>query len=273
VLILSPVICGQQSNEEACLVAGVNGEGFKEEDDIGAECELNAAEYKGAVFRSDKLTGQPEMDCNMDSNESRPECDTTSDKSGPEYDMGSVKYGLECDMGSDEYGLDCDTGSDKFKIAAGPDQNATSNPNMSTKGHTTAEDEGFEASQHVMSPKYRGSEEVKNHDTKSDESTHEAKVYSDMMSDDSRTLAEPNETTKTSETDNNLAAIEESTNYVATTPKAPGTVVTKDERKGQSLGSTRMGGTSPPNSSPAMHNKKRPASGTFAPGPIAKKPE
>ena len=141
VLILSLVICGKQSNEEACLVAGVNGEDFEEEDDIGAECELNTAEYKGAVVRSDELTGQPEIDCNMDSNKSMPEYDTTSDEFGLDCDMGSVKYGLECDMGSEEYGLDCDTGSDKFEIAAGPDQNATSNPNMSTEGHTTAEDE------------------------------------------------------------------------------------------------------------------------------------
>jgi len=278
--MLSLVICGKQSNEEACLVAGVNGEDFKEEDDIGAECELNAAKYKGAMFRSDELTGQPEMDCNMHSNEAIPEYDTTSDESGPDYDIGSVKCGLEYDMGSDEYGLDCDTGSNKFETAAGPDQNATSNPNMSTEEHITAEDqEGFGASRRVISPKIRGGEEVKNHDTKSDEPTHEAKV-SDMRSDDSRTLAEPNKTTKTSENDNKPAATGESTNYVATTPKAPDTVVIKDEGKGQGLGSTRMGGTSPPivdsassNSSPSMRKKKRPTSGTFAPGPIAKKPK
>ena len=277
-LISSLVICGKQSNEEARLVAGVNGEDFEEEDDIDAECELNTAEYKGAVVRSDELTGRAEIDCNMGSNESMPEYDTTSDESGPDCDIGSVKYGLECDMGSNEYGLDCDTGSDKFEIAAGLDQNATLNPNMSTEGHTTAEDEeGFEVSRRVISPKIRGSGEVKNHDTKSDESTHEAKVYSDMRSDDSRT---PNETTKTSETGNKPAAIEESTNYVATTPKAPGTVVTKGEGKSQSLGSTRMDGTSPPiadlvspSSSPDMRKKKRPTSGTFALGPIAKKPK
>ena len=274
VLILSLVICSKQSDEEACLVAGVNGEDFEEEDDIGAE-------YKGAVFGSDELTGQPEIDCNMGSNESMSEYDTTSDKSGLDFDMGSVKYGLEYDMGFDEYGLDCDTASDKFKKAAGPDQNAILNPNMSTEGHTTAKDEeGFEVSRRVMSPKIRGSGEVENHDTKSDESTHEAKVYSDIRSDNSHTLAEPNETTKTIEIDNKPAAIEESTNYIATTPKAPGTVVTKGEGKGQSLGSTRMGGSSPPivilespNSSPVMHKKKRPTLGTFAPGPIAKKPK
>jgi hypothetical protein len=56
VLILSLVICGKQSNKEACLVAGVNGEDFKEEDDISAECELNTAKYKGAVVRPNKLT-------------------------------------------------------------------------------------------------------------------------------------------------------------------------------------------------------------------------
>jgi len=38
-------------------VAGVNGEDFKEEDDISAEYKLNAAKYKGAIFRLDKLTG------------------------------------------------------------------------------------------------------------------------------------------------------------------------------------------------------------------------
>ena len=54
--MLSLVICGKQSNKEACLVAGVNGEDFKEEDDIGAKYELNAAKYKGAIFRLDKLT-------------------------------------------------------------------------------------------------------------------------------------------------------------------------------------------------------------------------
>ena len=55
-LILSPVIYGKQSNKEAYLVAGVNGEDFKEEDNIGTKCKLNTAEYKGAVVRSDKLT-------------------------------------------------------------------------------------------------------------------------------------------------------------------------------------------------------------------------
>ena len=109
---------GKQSNEEARLVAGVNGEDFEEEDDIDAECELNTAEYKGAVVRSDKLTSQAEIDCNMGSNKSMPEYDTTSDESGPDYNIGSVKYRLECDMGSNEYGLDYNTGSDKFEIVA-----------------------------------------------------------------------------------------------------------------------------------------------------------
>lgn len=273
-------------------MAGVNSKDFKEEDSISAKCKLNTAEYKGAVSRTDKLTGQPEMDCNMGSNEFKPECDTTSDKSGPECDMGSDKSGPECDIGSgesrpecnigsDEHRLECGTGFDKFEITVGPDQNATSNLNMSTEGHTIAQgEEGFEMSRHIISPKYRGSEEVENHNTKSDESTHEAKVYSNIKSDDSRILAEPNETTKTSETDNKLAAMEESTNYIATTPKVPGTVVAKGERKGQNLRSTRMGGTSPPiadlvlpNSSPVICKKKRPASGTFALGPIIKKPK
>ncbi len=254
-------------------MAGDNDGDFEGEDDIGAECELNAAKYKGAVFRSGELAGQPEMDCNMGSNKSTLECDTTSDESGPECDMGSTKYGLECDMSSNKYGLDCNTGSDKFKIVAGPDQNTTSNPNMSTEGHTTAEDESFEVPWRVISPKCRGSEDVKDHDTKSDESKNEVKVYSDVRSDDSRTLAEPNET-KPSETDNKPAAMEEVTNHVATTPKAPGTVVTKGKRKCHSLGST-----SPPivdlvstNSSPVMHKKKCPALGIFATGSIAKKP-
>ena len=50
VLILSLVIYSKQSNKEACLVAGVNGKDFKEKDNIGAE-------YKGAVFGLNKLTG------------------------------------------------------------------------------------------------------------------------------------------------------------------------------------------------------------------------
>ena len=99
-------------------MAGVNGEDFEEEDDIDAECELNTAEYKGAVVRLDELTSWAEIDCNMGSNESMPEYNTTSDESGLDCDIGSVKYGLECDMGSNEYGLDCDIGSDKFEIAA-----------------------------------------------------------------------------------------------------------------------------------------------------------
>jgi hypothetical protein len=38
-------------------VARVNGEDFKEEDDIGAKCKLNTAKYKGAIVRPNKLTG------------------------------------------------------------------------------------------------------------------------------------------------------------------------------------------------------------------------
>ena len=100
---------------------------------------------------------------------------------------------------------------------------------MSTEGYIIAEDEeGFKVSRRVISLKIRGSGEVKNYDTKSDELTYEAKVYSDMRSDDSYTL---NKTTKTSETGNKPAAIEESINYVATTLKAPGIVVIKGEGK------------------------------------------
>ena len=136
-------------------------------------------------------------------------------------------------MSSDKCGLDCNKGSNKFETVAGPDQNVTLNPNMSIKGHTTAEDkEGFKVSQHIMSPKYCGSKEVENHNTKLDESTHEAKVYSNMRSNNSCTPVEPNKTTKPSETNNKPAAMKEDTNYIATTLKTPGTVVTKDKRKG-----------------------------------------
>jgi len=37
-------------------VARINGEDFKEEDDISAKCELNTAKYKGAIVRPNKLT-------------------------------------------------------------------------------------------------------------------------------------------------------------------------------------------------------------------------
>jgi hypothetical protein len=37
-------------------VAGINGEDFKEEDDISAEYKLNTAKYKGAIVRPNKLT-------------------------------------------------------------------------------------------------------------------------------------------------------------------------------------------------------------------------
>jgi hypothetical protein len=56
VLILSLVIYSKQSNKEARLVAGVNSEDFKEENDISAKYKPNTAEYKGAVVRLDKLT-------------------------------------------------------------------------------------------------------------------------------------------------------------------------------------------------------------------------
>ena len=117
-LISSLVICGKQSNEEARLVAGVNGEDFEEEDDINAEYKLNTAEYKGAIVRLDKLTGRAEIDCNIGSNKSMLEYNTTSDESGPDCNISSVKYGLECNMGSNEYRLDYDIGSNKFEIVA-----------------------------------------------------------------------------------------------------------------------------------------------------------
>ena len=56
VLILSLVIYGKQSNKEACLVARINSEVFKEEDDISAKYKLNTVKYKGAIVRLDKLT-------------------------------------------------------------------------------------------------------------------------------------------------------------------------------------------------------------------------
>jgi len=56
VLILSPVIYGKQSNKEACLVARVNGEDFKEEDNISVKYKLNTTKYKGAIVRPNKLT-------------------------------------------------------------------------------------------------------------------------------------------------------------------------------------------------------------------------
>ena len=102
-------------------MAGVNGEDFKEEDNISAKYKLNAAKYKGAIFRSDKLTSQPKIDCNMHSNKAIPEYDTTSNKSGLDYNISSVKCGLEYNIGSDEYRLDYNTGSNKFEIVAGLD--------------------------------------------------------------------------------------------------------------------------------------------------------
>ena len=67
--------------------------------------------------------------------------------------------------------------------------------------------------------------------------------------------------------------MEEDTNYIVITPKTLGTVVIKDKKKSQSFGST-----SPLiidlvflNSLPIIHKKKRPVSGTFVLGLIAKK--
>jgi len=37
-------------------VARVNGEDFKEQDDISTKYKLNTAEYKGAIVRPNKLT-------------------------------------------------------------------------------------------------------------------------------------------------------------------------------------------------------------------------
>ena len=116
--MLSLVIYGKQSNKEACLVARVNGEDFKEKDDISAEYKLNAAKYKGAMFRLDKLTSQPEMDCNIYSNKVILEYNTTSDESGLDYNISFVKYKLEYNIGSDKYRLNYNIGSNKFKTAA-----------------------------------------------------------------------------------------------------------------------------------------------------------
>ena len=83
-------------------------------------------------------------------------------------------------------------------------------------------------SRRVISLKICGSGEVKNHNTKLDESIYEAKVYSDIRSDNSCIL---NKTIKISETGNKPAAIEESINYIATILKAPGIVVIKGKGK------------------------------------------
>jgi len=103
---------------------------------------------------------------------------------------------------------------------------------MSTKGHITAKDkEGFKVSRRVISPEIRSSREVKNYNTKLNELIYKAKVYSDIRLDNSYILAKLNKTIKISETDNKLAAIEESINYIITTLKAPGIVAIKAKGK------------------------------------------
>ena len=83
----------------------------------------------------------------------------------------------------------------------------------------------------VISPEIYSSGEVKNYNTKSNESIYKAKVYSNIRLDNSYTLAKPNKTIKTSETDNKLVVMEESINYIATTLKAPSTVTIKAKGK------------------------------------------
>jgi hypothetical protein len=86
-------------------------------------------------------------------------------------------------------------------------------------------------SRRVISPEIRGSGEVKNYNTKSNELIYKAKVYSNIRLDNSYTLAELNKTIKTSETNNKLVAMEESINYIATTLKAPSIVAIKAKGK------------------------------------------
>ena len=91
---------------------------FKGEDDISTKYKLNAAKYKGAIFRLDKLARQPKIDCNIGSNESTLECNIISNKSRLEYNISYAKYRLECNISSNKYRLDYNTGSNKFKILA-----------------------------------------------------------------------------------------------------------------------------------------------------------
>jgi hypothetical protein len=60
---------------------------------------------------------------------------------------------------------------------------------------------------------------------------YKAKVYSNIRLDNSYILAELNKIIKTSETNNKLAVMEESINYVTTTLKAPGIVAIKAKGK------------------------------------------
>jgi hypothetical protein len=83
----------------------------------------------------------------------------------------------------------------------------------------------------LISPEIRSSKEVKNYNTKSNELTYKAKVYSNIRLDNSYILAKPNKTIKTSETNNKPAAIEESINYIITTLKVPGIVTIKAKGK------------------------------------------
>jgi len=103
---------------------------------------------------------------------------------------------------------------------------------MSTEGHITAKDEeGFKVSWRVISPEICSSGEVKNYNTKSNELIYKAKVYSNIRLDNFYTLAKLNKTIKISETDNKLAVMEESINYIATILKVPGIVVIKAKGK------------------------------------------
>ena len=83
----------------------------------------------------------------------------------------------------------------------------------------------------VISPEIRSSGEVKNYNTKLNKLIYKAKVYSNIRLDNSYILAELNKTIKTSKTNNKLAAIEESINYVTTTLKVPSIVAIKAKGK------------------------------------------
>ena len=86
-------------------------------------------------------------------------------------------------------------------------------------------------SRRLISPEIRSSREVKNYNTKSNKLIYKAKVYSNIRLDDSYILAKPNKTIKISETNNKLAVIEESINYITTTLKVPSIVTIKAKGK------------------------------------------
>ena len=129
VLILFLVICGKQFNKKAYLVAKINSKDFKKEDSISTKYKLNTTKYKGAVFRSNKLTNQPKIDYNIGSNKPKLKYNITSNKSRLECNIGFDKSRLECNIGfsksrpkynigSNKYRLKYGMGSNKFKIIA-----------------------------------------------------------------------------------------------------------------------------------------------------------